>query len=94
MLVCNASSSPGKNITWIKSFDKINMNTLENEEYKTEIASNGSQLILSNLTLLDQQYYGCYYSTNETTYSLISSYFLIVRSEFQKFKLLIKLIIN
>ena len=54
-----------------------NNNTISN---KTVITSNGKYLTLNNLSLLDQQYYACYYETqNETEF--ISVFYLIVRSK-------------
>ena len=85
-LECNVASSSNKNIMWIKSFDKINIFPMEqkSDSNKTQIALNGKFLTLNDLSLLDQQYYGCYFATNETelnSLSLISVYYLTVRSK-------------
>ena len=58
-----------------------NNNTISN---KTVITSNGKYLTLNNVSLLDQQYYACYYETqNETEF--ISVFYLIVRSKYITF---------
>ena len=58
----------------------MHINILEQtDDNKTEITSNSQNLTLNDLSLVDQQYYGCYYSTNELEF--ISVYYLIVRSE-------------
>ncbi len=65
---------------WVKSVDKMHINILEqSDDNKTEISSNSLNLSKNDLALPDQQYYGCYYSTNELEF--ISVYYLIVRSK-------------
>ena len=54
-----------------------NNNTISN---KTVITSNGKYLTLNNLSLLDQQYYGCYHET-QNEFEFISVFYLIVRSK-------------
>ncbi len=77
---CNNVFETKQNITWFKSEDKMHINILEQTyDNKTEIASNSQNLTINNLSLLDQQYYGCYYSTNELEF--FSVYYLIVRSK-------------
>ena len=81
---CNNASETNQSITWIKSIDKFHINILEQtDDNKTEISSNSLNLTIKDLSLSDQQYYGCYYSTNELEF--ISVFYLIVRSKILKY---------
>ena len=62
-----------------------NNNTISN---KTLITSNGKYLTLNDLSLLDQQYYVCYYETQNKT-EFISVFYLIVRSKLKLEKIFI-----
>ncbi len=58
----------------------MHINILEQtDDNKTEITADGLNFSINELSLLDQQNYGCYYSTNELEF--ISVYYLIVRSK-------------
>ena len=59
----------------------------QTNDNKTEISSDGLNLTINDLSLLDQQYYGCYYSTNELEF--ISVYYVIVRSKIYIFLILL-----
>jgi hypothetical protein len=78
-------------VTWGKTFDKINVTILDqmdNSSNNTEI--NGKYLTLKDLSLSDQQYYGCFNSdSNETesnSFEFIDAYYLIVRGKIIKKK--------
>ena len=65
----------------------MHINILEQtDDNKTEISSNSLNLSINDLSLSDQQYYGCYYSTNELEF--ISVYYLSVRSKILFFLIL------
>ena len=59
----------------MKSSDLIH--TIESGT-KTNITSNGEQLTLNDLTLLDQQYYGCFINGSSL---IVNAYYLFVRSK-------------
>ena len=81
-LVCNSTTSSNQSITWLKSFDKININIIKNDSTSYYLDSMGLRLTLNTLSLSDQQYYGCFFnSNNESTHAVVKAYYLIVRSK-------------
>jgi hypothetical protein len=77
-LRCNRSD-PNQQITWIQTVNNTGVYFVElNDRIST--TSNGGALLFTNLTLYDEEYYGCGYTDPATNkFKLINSYYVYVR---------------
>lgn len=77
-LKCNGSD-PSQQIIWVQTVNETGLYFVElNNRINT--TDNGETLVFSNLTLYDEEYYGCGYVDPLTTkFKLINSYYVYVR---------------
>ena len=76
-ILCNGTNSSSQQITWISSYNKTQIITVQNNS-RISFINNGLTLSFANLTLSDEQYYSCGILKNNT-FTAINSFFLYVR---------------
>ncbi len=74
-LTCNVEI--GAIVTWIQTVNKTGLYFVGDN--RTSIINNGTQLMINNINLNDEEYYGCGILKENNSFQLISSYFIYVR---------------
>ncbi len=92
-LTCN-SASQNESITWIQTINKTDIYFLDDDN-KTSILNNGSQVQIKNVNIFDEEYYACGIQDMNNSFKIISSYFVYVRGILvqKSFKILINSLI-
>ncbi len=80
-LYCNSTAGLNKNITWVQTVNKTGIYPVFNVD-NIATSVDGQQLNFANITLSDEEYYGCGF-INGSVLTLYNSYFLYVRCKFK-----------
>ena len=80
-IICNGSFAANQQIIWISSFNKSQINRVQNTS-SISFGDNGQTLNFASLTLVDEQYYSCGILTINNTYKALNSYYLYVRGKY------------
>ena len=82
-IVCNTSGvDPSLAVKWLQSVNKTGVYDVSSD---SRISINGSTLSFSQLTLIDEEYYGCgVIDPNSNKLKLLNTYFLYVRGKMKQ----------
>ena len=82
-IVCNTSGvDPSLAVKWLQSVNKAGVYNVPSDN---RISINGSTLSFSQLTLIDEEYYGCgVIDPSSNKLKLLNTYFLYVRGKLNR----------
>lgn len=79
LLKCDTSAVPLNSLVfWIVTLNKTNFGLIETVDNKYYVSSDA--LNITNLDLIDEEYYACVYNKTQEDYVIASEYFLFIKS--------------